>query len=47
MYPAAIAFSERLGGRRVDERPIVLGGERHLEFAYRWDDLGAVGSGRQ
>ena len=35
----AIAFYERLGGKRLREQTIEIGGERLKELAYGWEDL--------
>jgi ribosomal protein S18 acetylase RimI-like enzyme len=39
----AIAFYERLGGKRLREQAIEIGGEPLKELAYGWEDLSHVG----
>jgi len=35
----AIGFYEHLGGKRVAERKMRIGGEMHTIIGYGWDDL--------
>lgn len=37
----ACGFYERIGGRKVGEKEIVIGGQPLIEVAYAWHDLGA------